>query len=53
MSLFVGNISRNASERDIEKSFERFGDCHIRFRGAYGFIEFKSEQDAEDAKEKL
>jgi RNA recognition motif-containing protein len=53
MSLFVGNISRTASERDLEKAFEKFGDCHFRFRGAYGFIEFDNEQDGEDAKEKL
>ncbi len=53
MSLFVGNISRTASERDIEKAFEKFGDCHFRFRGAYGFIEYDNEQDGEDAKEKL
>jgi RNA recognition motif-containing protein len=53
MSLFIGNISRTASERDLEKSFEKFGECHIRFRGAYGFVEFDNEQDAEDAKEKL
>jgi hypothetical protein len=32
MSLFIGNISRTASERDLEKSFEKFGDCHVRFR---------------------
>jgi hypothetical protein len=53
MSLFIGNISRTASERDLEKAFEKFGDCHFRFRGAYGFIEFDVEQDAEDAREKL
>ena len=43
MSLFIGNISRTASERDLEKAFEKFGDCQLRFRGAYGFIQFDNE----------
>ena len=43
MSLFIGNISRSASERDLEKAFDKFGDCHFRFRGAYGFIEYDVE----------
>lgn len=53
MSLFIGNISRSANERDIEKAFEKFGECHFRFRGAYGFVEYENDQDGEDAKEKL
>lgn len=43
MSLFIGNISRTASERDIEKCFEKFGESHFRFRGAYGFVEYENE----------
>lgn len=43
MSLFIGNISRSASEREIEKAFEKHGECHFRFRGAYGFVEYDKE----------
>ena len=53
MSLFIGNISRSASQREIEKAFEKFGDCKVRFRGAFGFVEYEKEEDGDDAREKL
>ena len=53
MSLFIGNISRNADYRDIEKAFQSFGRCKFNPRGKYGFIEFDKEIDAEDAKDSL
>jgi hypothetical protein len=43
MSLFVGNISRTSSIRELEKSFEKFGECNPRFKGSYGFVEFTNE----------
>jgi len=30
MSLFVGNISKQVKEGDLEKEFEKFGPCKIR-----------------------
>jgi hypothetical protein len=30
MSLFVGNISKNVKEGELEKEFEKFGTCKIR-----------------------
>mmetsp|Transcript_64590 Transcript_64590/g.97317 ORF Transcript_64590/g.97317 Transcript_64590/m.97317 type:complete len:160 (+) Transcript_64590:85-564(+) len=53
MSLFVGNISRNVDVRDLEKAFKYYGSCTINPRGSYGFVEYKNESDAEDAKEAL
>ncbi len=53
MSLFIGNISRNADEREIEKAFNAYGRCKFNFRGKYGFVEFNKEDDAEEAKDKL
>ena len=53
MSLFIGNISRNADYRDIEKAFQSFGRCKFNPRGKYGFIEFDKELDAEDARDSL
>jgi len=66
MSLFVGNISRFVEQKDIEREFRQFGDCTVDFRvsisywedhsilkGKYAFIQYKSEQEAEQAKTKL
>jgi len=32
MSLFVGNISKNVKQIDLEKEFEKFGQCEIRLK---------------------
>jgi RNA recognition motif. len=32
MSLFVGNVSRNVSEKDLEKAFSKYGDCKLELR---------------------
>ncbi len=53
MSLFVGNISKNIDQRQLEKAFISFGKCKIDKRTSYAFIEFDDEIDAEDAKNKL
>ena len=49
MSLFVGNISRNARAEDIEKEFKSFGPCRLKFKGSYAFIEYEDERDGEQA----
>jgi len=48
--LFVGNISRNVSLKDLEEEFHRFGPCKINHRGGYAFIEYQDERDADEAK---
>ena len=57
MSLFVGNISRNVSPKELESEFGRFGACKIIHRGSYAFIEYthdsNAERDAEHAKRNL
>ncbi len=57
MSLFVGNISRYVEQKDIEKEFRVYGDCTVDFRvknnDRYAFIQFKSEHEAENAKNNL
>lgn len=40
MSLFVGNISREADYKEIERDMKDFGRCHFNPRGKYGFVEF-------------
>jgi RNA recognition motif-containing protein len=32
MSLFVGNISRNVSFKDLEREFSRYGECRVDLR---------------------
>ncbi|CAK55781.1 unnamed protein product (macronuclear) [Paramecium tetraurelia] len=57
MSLFVGNISRLVEQKDIEREFKVHGDCTVDFRvknnDRYAFIQYKSEQEAEAAKNAL
>ncbi|CAD8043693.1 unnamed protein product [Paramecium primaurelia] len=57
MSLFVGNISRLVEQKDIEREFKVYGDCTVDFRvknnDRYAFIQYKSEQEAEAAKNAL
>ena len=49
MSLFVGNISRNARAEEIEKEFKKFGPCKMKFKGSYAFIEYDDLHDGESA----
>ena len=51
--LFIGNIGRELREEDIEEAFDRFGECFIKFKGNYAFVDFKSEKDAEDALKRM
>jgi hypothetical protein len=40
MSVFIGNISRSADYKKIEKELNEFGKCSFNTRGKYGFAEF-------------
>ena len=53
MSLHIGNISRYAEPRDIEKAFQTYGKCSLNHKGQYGFVEFSKEIDAEEAMDAL
>lgn len=53
MSLFVGNISKNVRQYELEDQFNKYGKCSIKQKSSFAFIEFDSERDAEDAKEAL
>jgi arginine/serine-rich splicing factor 7 len=50
ISLFVGNVSKYISQKDLEHEFGSFGKCRVNHRGSYAFVEFEDERDAEDAK---
>ena len=49
MSLFLGNLSNSCNITDLEKLFGEYGKCTIKYLGTYGFAEFDSEKDAEEA----
>jgi len=53
MSLFVGNISRNVRVRELEGAFLKYGECRVRLKGSYAFVEYDDEKGAEEAIENL
>ena len=53
MSLFIGNIGRGASEKDLEDQFNKFGKCNFHFKESYAFLEYTDEKDAEEAMKDL
>merc|ERR1712166_215634 len=53
MSLFVGNISKNVKQYQLEDSFNKYGKFTIKQKGSYAFIEYESDRDGEEALEKL
>lgn len=65
-SLFIGNIAREANERDLQEEFDRIGQCQFRFKvrtssstycvcfqGQFAFVEYDNEKDAEQAIQEL
>lgn len=58
MSLFIGNLSRNISLKELEDTFNKFGLCKINHRvtltqGGYAFVEYANDHDAEEALKSL
>jgi RNA recognition motif-containing protein len=51
MSLFVGQISRNATSKTLTELFENYGECSVKFKGSYAFVDFKKREDAKKALE--
>lgn len=49
MSLFVGNLSRNAKQKDLETAFRRYGDCRVQMKEGYAFVVYGVVRDAESA----
>ncbi|KAJ8045782.1 Serine/arginine-rich splicing factor 4 [Holothuria leucospilota] len=48
--LYVGRLSDQAHERDVEKFFKGYGKLkEINLKNGFGFVEFEDPRDAEDA----
>jgi arginine/serine-rich splicing factor 1/9 len=51
--LYIGNLNKDVSQRDIESVFKRHGKilrCEVKNKGfgpVYAFIEFDDDRDAE------
>jgi len=48
--VYIGNISDDARERDVEKFFKGYGKLReVSLKNGYGFVEFDDDRDADDA----
>jgi len=53
MSLFVGNISRQVSQRELQRLFSDFGPCKLDLKSSFAFVDYDDERDAEVAIKEL
>lgn len=48
--VYIGNLPKDAVERDLERFFRGFGRVRdVLIKNGYGFVEFDDSRDAEDA----
>ena len=48
--VYLGNLTGDVRERDIEKFFKGFGKLgEISIKNGYGFVDFDDYRDADDA----
>lgn len=50
MSLFIGNISRNVTAKDLHVIFDKFGKCAVDVKGNFAFIDYDQARSADGAK---
>ncbi|KAG0277120.1 hypothetical protein BGZ95_006492 [Linnemannia exigua] len=47
--VFLGHLSRDASDRDIERLFKNYGNIReVTLKNGFGFVDFDNSKDAED-----
>ncbi len=48
--VYIGNLSDDARERDVERFFRGYGRMReVSLKNGYGFVEFDDYRDADDA----
>ncbi len=48
--VYIGRLPQRASERDVERFFKGYGRIRdVVVKNGYGFVEFDSYRDADDA----
>lgn len=50
MSLFVGNISRSTTAKDIHAFFDKYGKCTVDVKGNFAFVDYEQSDSAKQAK---
>lgn len=57
MSLFIGNVSKHVTHRELENLFKKYGKCKIDLRvtfsssqDRFAFVQFDNDNHAEAAK---
>jgi RNA recognition motif-containing protein len=53
MSLFIGNISRTVTAKDLLAAFAKYGKSSVDIKGNFAFVDFESVRAAEQAKNVL
>ena len=53
MSLFIGNIAGEISQKELEDLFSKYGKCEIKHKNVFAFVEYSSDKEAEQAKQEL
>jgi arginine/serine-rich splicing factor 4/5/6 len=48
--VYLGRLSRDASDRDVESLFKSYGRLReVTLKNGFGFVEFSDHRDAKDA----
>ena len=53
MSLFIGNLNYEITEKEISDLFLKYGKCKINYKGSFAFATYEDQKEAEKAKEVL
>ena len=51
--IFVGNLTKNISEKDLQNLFSTIGPCHIDQKGPYAFVDYETPSAAREAIKKF
>ncbi|KAJ0973376.1 hypothetical protein J5N97_021335 [Dioscorea zingiberensis] len=49
MSLYVGHVPAHLRRDDLERAFQRFGQCNVQLKSGYGFVVYDAIANAERA----
>lgn len=47
--LFVGNLSKNITEKVLYNLFSQCGPCAVELKGPYAFVRFSTKEESQDA----
>ena len=53
MSLFIGNIGGEISQKELEDIFNKYGKCEIKYKTSFAFAEYSSTKEAEQSLQEM